>query len=300
MNSTIIVALDGSSLAEQALPLATRMAQGLKAELLLTHVIDPMATRISYQEGIPWTIDDERRAMQKHASYYLTYVKDTWCNTGVHVAAEVVEGGVGEAIVELARQRQATYIVMTTHAKTGLARVALGSVADAVLRQSPCPVLMVPPQQRANPVHLASLRRILVPLDGSLFAETALASAKTLARTFNARLHLYRVSTIVPTPMQYYPHLPAPAPLPDQVFGLTEHYLASVQARLMREGFHVDSHLGVGTPGDAILAHAKSIHADLIVMSTHARTGLSRTVLGSTADQVVRSGDTPVLLVHPD
>jgi nucleotide-binding universal stress UspA family protein len=300
MNATIIVPLDGSPLAEQALPLAARLAQGLNAELRLTHVIDPMATRITYHEGIPWTIEDERRHMQTNSNYYLTYVKDTWCNTGVTIDTEVVEGGIGEAITTLTQQHQAAYIVMTTHAKTGLARVALGSVADYVMRQSTCPVILIPPHQLSRPVHLAPLRNILVPLDGSLFAETALAQAKSLARTFNAKLHLYRVTTAVPAPMLYPQRIPMPTPLADETYAINERYLDHIQTQLLLEGFHVDSHLGIGTPGDAILAHADAIGADLIAMSTHARTGLSRTILGSTADHVVRAGSRPVLLVHPE
>ncbi len=300
MNGTILVPLDGLPLAEQALPLAARLAYGLDAGLRLTHVIDPMATHITYHHGVPWSIDDERRQMQNNATYYLTYVKDTWCNTGVQIAGEVIEGGVGEAVVELAAQRQATYIVMTTHAKTGLARVALGSVADYVMRESPCPVILIPPQHGTKPVHLAPLHNILVPLDGSLFAEAALANAKTLARTFHAKLHLFRVTSIVPTATIYPQRIPLPSTLPEEVYALTEHYLTHIQEQLLQEGFHVDSHLGMGTPGDAILSHAEKISADLIAMSTHARTGVSRTVLGSTADHVVRAGNTPVLLVHPE
>lgn len=300
MNGTILVPLDGLPLAEQALPLAARLAYGLDAELRLTHVIDPMSTRITYHEGMPWTIEDERRQMQTNATYYLTYVKDTWCNTGVHSASEVTEGGVGEAVVGLAKQCQATYIVMTTHAKTGLARVALGSVADYVMRESPCPVILVPPQHGNKPVYLASLRNILVPLDGSLFAEAALANAKHLARTFHAKLHLFRVTTVIPTTTLYPQRIPLPSTLPEEVYALTEHYLTHVQEQLIHEGFQVDSHLGMGAPSEAILAHAKAVSADLIAMSTHARTGVSRTVLGSTADRVVRTGDTPVLLVHPE
>jgi nucleotide-binding universal stress UspA family protein len=299
MNNTIIVPLDGLPIAEQALPMAARLAEGLEAELLLTHVIDPMASHIHYHPGTTWTIDDERRQMQSNATQYLTYVKETWCHTGLHINTEVIEGGIGEAIIQLAQQRQATSIVMTTHAKTGLARVALGSVADYVIRESPCTVVVVPPHAVVAPVHFAPLHTILVPLDGSLFAEAALHHAKLVARAFNAQLHLFRVTTPVPT--TWYPHqIPLPSPLPEEVYILTEHYLAHIQTQLLHEGFHVDSHVGVGTPGDAILGYAKAVGANLIAMSTHAHTGLSRIVLGSTADHVVRSGTIPVLLVHPD
>jgi len=108
------------------------------------------------------------------------------------------------------------------------------------------------------------------------------------------------VTTLVPATTLYPQAIPFPSSLPEEVYALTEKYLTHVQAQLLHEGFHVDSHVGLGTPGDAILAYAESLSADLIVMSTHARTGLSRRVLGSTADHVVRAGNTPVLLVHPE
>lgn len=300
MNQTLIVPLDGSPAAEQALPMATRLAHELGADVLLTHVIDPMATHLHYHEGKTWTIDDERGQMRSQTLNYLTYIKDTWCNTGVTLTTEVIEGDIGEAIVQLARQRQALYIVMTTHAKTGVARLLLGAVADHVMRQSPCPVLLVPPQTTVQKVQLAPLHHILVPLDGSLFAESALLNAKLLARQLNAKLHLFRVTVVVPTPILYPQAIPYPNALPEQIYELTEKYLLHVQTQLLLEGFDVDSYLGVGTPGDAILAHAEQIHADLIIMATHARTGLARTVLGSTTNHVIRTGKTPVLLVHPE
>ena len=146
----------------------------------------------------------------------------------------------------------------------------------------------------APPAAPSMLARIMVPLDGSGFSQRAIPAAESLAARTGADLYFVRVNE---------PLLPGGLPTPEYwrveavreaLDDLGEH-AGAARAR----GLEAESYLLDGSPVDALCAEARRSHADLIVMSTHGRTGVSRTWLGSTADGVARHADTPVLLVRP-
>lgn len=136
-------------------------------------------------------------------------------------------------------------------------------------------------------------RTILVPVDGSAFAEQALPAAAVLARRDGAALHLVLVHQ--PLPMEQ-PH----EFLASRLHEAEQEYLARLVAQL-EERFHVraTSELLQGAPAHAIRDDARSLDADLVVMTTHGRTGISRSWLGSTADAVMHGATTPVLMIRP-
>lgn len=142
-------------------------------------------------------------------------------------------------------------------------------------------------------------RSLMVPVDGSAFAEHALPSALDLARATDARVHLVRV--------HQPPVLPAPeAPLivdTDWLAALKEEeqkYLTNLKSLPTLGGVNVETALVEGFPADALAAYARAQEIDLIVMTTHGRGGISRFWLGSVADALVRQAGTPVLLIRPD
>jgi nucleotide-binding universal stress UspA family protein len=130
--------------------------------------------------------------------------------------------------------------------------------------------------------NMASL--IIVPLDGSSFAEMALSTAFTLARAWNAEIEVVTA------------HDPTDKKSTEGV----EEYLAGVVARIRDEvGFDVTSALAAGSPAEALEQHVRSTGADLVVMTSHGRGPLSRIWLGSVTDAFIRRASTPVLLVRP-
>src|SRR5579884_3180560 len=135
------------------------------------------------------------------------------------------------------------------------------------------------------------LSTILVPLDGSPFAERALPYATTLARAAHARLLLLRAVLAHP--------LPGTDPALAQLTAVqhAEAALAAVAERLRRDGLAVDTAGYYDEAATAIADAAHYRHADLIVMSTHGRTGLGRWLYGSVADRVLRRAEVPVLLI---
>jgi nucleotide-binding universal stress UspA family protein len=140
-------------------------------------------------------------------------------------------------------------------------------------------------------------RLIIVPLDGSSFAEIALPTAFTIARAWNAEIEVVTV------------HEPIPMPGVDYGYGLwekrsmewAEEYLANVVARIKDEvGLDVTSTLSVGSTAGALEHHARSREAELVVMTSHGRGPLNRMWLGSVTDRFIRCTSTPVLLVRPE
>jgi nucleotide-binding universal stress UspA family protein len=135
---------------------------------------------------------------------------------------------------------------------------------------------------------------ILVPLDGSILAESALAPAVDLARDHGARLVLLRAAEAHALPMA--------DPTEAQVTAVrtAEEYLAEVRERVLKTGVtQVDTSVWYGPPTEAIVEAAGFRGVDLIVMSSHGRTGLGRLVLGSVAETVLRATRVPIFLIRP-
>lgn len=136
-------------------------------------------------------------------------------------------------------------------------------------------------------------RRVVVPLDGSGFAESALPAAVKLARRSGSEIRLVLSLEPVLGEMDLSPNGPA-----DQT--AAAEYLESVkQNKLSGLGEKVDTRVRFGLPAEEIVAEAKDWSADLIVMATHGRSGVSRAWLGSVTDRCIRTTSCPVLTVHP-
>lgn len=139
------------------------------------------------------------------------------------------------------------------------------------------------------------LEKILVALDGSVLAESALSNALDLAEKNDAKLSLLRAVEIHA--------LPGTDKVEAQVLAIheAEDYLAAVVRRLADRGFRrVETHVWYGPPAAAIVEAATAQQADLIAMSTHGRSGLGRLLLGSVTESVLRGTTTPILIVRPD
>ena len=298
MFTKILVPLDGSALGERALPIAASIAQSVNASLLLVRAV--------WTRTMPAGLDNGEtyHAAAQEAEAYLEAVARR-LGAGVQVQVVTPHAPAPVGILQVAEQDQVDLIVMTTHGRSGLSRWVYGSVAEAVLSRSPIPVLLM----RTNAVTVSSPRpegadrpRLLVPLDGSAFAEAVLPPAADLARAFDWTVTLLRVVT-PSTPVVVDPELQRPF-LPEallqQARADAEQYLASVAAGLKREGLRVQTCLRVGDASEAILDESRASGASLVVMATHGRTGLGRLLYGSVAGEVLHRGTLPLLLVRPE
>jgi len=125
MYQRIMVPLDGSELAQTALPHALELCRALRARLVLIYVRDP------------------RLGSEEAAWRYLDYIRDEHVNTGVPIELVVREGPVAATIIQAAHDQRIDLIAMATHGRSGLQRAVYGSVAEQVLRGSSKPVLLV-------------------------------------------------------------------------------------------------------------------------------------------------------------
>lgn len=297
----ILVPLDGSALAEQALPTAVRIAARAGAVLHLARVHLPP----TYADLPGWMEVDS--ALRDEARQYLDAVAARLHERHeVETRIAVLEDPVRDALCRHATDEDIDLVVLTTHGRTGIRRAWLGSIADGMVRESSAPVLMVRPvSTRARPVRTPDFTRILVPLDGSSVAESILPPALAVSAPRGTEIVLLRIVEPVTIPVHPYAYA-APATLPDaeaieHLVTAATHYLATVADRLratpgvtrVRVRVHVDPR-----PAKAILAAATSYSARLVAMTTHGR-GATRLIVGSIADKVLRGTSVPVLLYRP-
>lgn len=292
----IVVPLDGSKFSEAALPVAIGLANCLTARIELVSVFEDepiVATwQLSAVEMRALLIDYLKAVEQRMESR----------STGT-VSSTVVSGPVSQSLEEHAARTKPDLIIMSTHGRGPMSRAWLGSVADHVTRHVGMPVLLVRPEEGAE-VGLADVhrfRRILVPLDGSDRAEASLEWATRIARATGAALSLIRiVAPPLPLSSPYLPHVIAETEQALEA-GRREAtaYLESIAGRLEKDGLDVPTEVGVGvSAAPGILRHAEQERVDLIVITTHARGGLQRLVLGSVADKIVRAAHVPVLVTR--
>ncbi len=147
MYSKILVPLDGSELAECSLEHVKRMAsRGGVSEVILLRVVEPIAPN----DAVPWvqanyTISDIQRKRREEAKQYLEIAAENLIKSGVPARGEVIDGRAAESIIDYAREHQVDLILISSHGRSGIARWALGSVADRVLRHSAIPTLLITP-----------------------------------------------------------------------------------------------------------------------------------------------------------
>lgn len=259
----ILVPLDGSPEAESILPALLPLA--LTGPVVVT-LLQVAAT------------EEEMGASR----VYLGKKRMNLSRGGIRPVTRVEWGHPAEKILELIEGRKYDLIAMTTHGRTGLRRVLAGSVAEEVLRHTCVPAIMNRPDSR-----IGDWRRIVVALDGSPAAETILPDAVRLARTLKATLQIVRTAVAVGD-LDGIPYLILPEdPLP---------YLQRICDRLARQGAFALPVALDGHAADEIVRYAGGIGAGLICMTTHGRTGFSRALVGSVAEEVIRAAPCPVLV----
>lgn len=182
-------------------------------------------------------------------------------------------------------------VVMGTHGRRGVRRVALGSTAEHVLRRADCPVLAVGlGAEKASP---AAVDRVLVPIDFSDSSGPALAVADALAALYGARVDALHAAFVPDLPDVYELGVQFGATYPD-VVARSREALGSMLRQFVAEDRRGDLVVRVGPPGPTILEEAERRGAGLLVMPTHGRTGLERLAFGSVAEQVLRRAPCPV------
>jgi nucleotide-binding universal stress UspA family protein len=301
MVRTILVPLDGSSFGENALPVALHLARtsGASVQLVLVHAA------MSYAEsGLVYDGGMDQLLREQEQGYLEAVVKRLQAASPVAVTWTLRDGLIVDGICEQAAACGSELIVMTTHGRGPLSRFWLGSVADNLVRRASVPILLVRPQETAPDLTAEPfLRHIVIPLDGSALAEQVLAPAVALGRLLGADFTVVRIVRPVLFPGHDPTALRDPAmgqPATEELQAEAHDYLDSVAARLRALSLSVQTQVIVSPqPAVAILEHSLERPGCVIALATHGRGGLTRTLMGSVSDKVVRGATIAVLVLRP-
>lgn len=294
----ILVPLDGSELAENALEPAISIAENSDGEiLLLSAAVHDLALARS-RPGLGVEIVDEL-VTQSHVRLeaYLRSVQEAHEKRSAALVPMVEEGDAAGVIVDTAAASEVDLIAMSTHGRSGISRWLMGSVTERVLRNAPCPVLAVHDEVLFD--------HILITLDGSELSESAIEPGLAVARLLGGQVTLLRVESLEELESGLAPDLVTTAGAADKGMGedphqLTESYLRRLAGRCGGSlGRKVDTALRTGAAAPAILDFIEERHVDLAVMATHGRSGLRRWVYGSVTEKVLRKARCAMLIVRP-
>jgi nucleotide-binding universal stress UspA family protein len=300
MLSSILVPLDGSPFSARALPVAAAMARRTGARLHVVTVLDPSA----YVPFVPGEVlvpvmDTEALAARRTADEAAIRAEAERLRAeGVHAEGRLLEGTVVEALAEGALAVHADLVVMTTHGRSGLERLWLGSVATSFLQRAPCPVYLVRPEGPA-PAEPLPTGEMLVPLDGSPFADSMLPRAADFAKSLGLSLRLFTVAIPHAVPMAPFG---TEALLADESDLTRQEHDARERLEALARAMPVPCTVSVATDMTAtraIVDEAARPEVGLVAMATHGRTGIARLVLGNVADSVLRSAPKPMLVYRP-
>ena len=317
MFERILVPLDGSPRAEQALPVAARIARASGGSVILLQVVSPP---IDYGGGLtqtPLMTEEVIETELALSSSYLDRVAKARELAEIETTTEVMFGLPAQNILAIAEPRSVDLIVMCSHGRTGFTRWVLGSVAQKIAHHCPVPLLVLREGKLLpleSPPDAARHLTALVPLDGSPLAEAALVSAANLVAALVApaagALHLMQVVKQLSTTADEG----FITQLNEETVERAKTYLMSVKERLQAE--LKDRKLTIiwsvaldADAADAIIGTAEQREqqegaeglggCDLIAMSTHGRSGLERWVMGSVMERVLGATKLPMLIVRP-
>jgi nucleotide-binding universal stress UspA family protein len=265
MLKRILAPTDGSPDAERATRLAAQIARAHDAELVLVFMINQPPLALGQSLGSP---------IESSAESYLSDTEQEMTLTGINVHVRLERGESAHTLIECEREEAADLVVMATHGRTGWVRLALGSVADRLVREGSAPVLLV----RRSTEPPGALSSAMVMLDGSGFGERALALSAELAGKPLRSITLFRA-----------------VGRPDDRQA-AEVYLQGAAARFPHEDVVIETVVEVGDARHII--ERAAISYDLVILATHGRGGLDRWRHGSVADHVIGYVDRPILLVR--
>jgi nucleotide-binding universal stress UspA family protein len=300
----ILVPIDFSKMSTKAIKAAAGLARHFTASIHLAHV-RPFEYAAGFSAPapplVPFSLPAYERNGQKEIVNELNVLAR---NSGISSATcDVLRGGPAfDQICLLAQEIPADLILMPTRGHTGLKHVVLGSTAERVVRHSPCPVLVVRERKaQSKTAPRLTVKKILVPVDFSQCSYQGLRYAIGFASQFGAKIILLHATYLG------YIYSSEGTAIYD-VRGLQKAARENSERQMRKfirgakfDNVKYETAFTDGSPGLDICAFAKGHNVDLIITSTHGRTGLKHVLIGSVAEQVVRRATCSVLVVpsHP-
>ena len=302
MYSTIMVPTDGSGFDREAIRVALRIAERSDAKVRLVRVLATASLFgvAAASEGTAIAAEVVQSERDKALGELYALAAECRSASKADISVDLHSGPVADVLEHYAQRHDIDLIVISTHARSGISRLSLGSVTDWLIRHTSIPVLVVqPPTSYLNPQVGEAFQRVVVPLDGSTLAEQILPRILTLARLEDAELILLHV-------------LPAPSLSQKEIADLNpawwkpdievaKDYLIRMARMVRRNGVPVRTEIVINeNVANAIADFASDERADLIAIATHGRGGVARMLRGSVADAIMHSGRASMLVFKPE
>jgi nucleotide-binding universal stress UspA family protein len=297
----VLVPLDGSTLALQAVPYAEALARN-GGEIVLATVLPPLQPH-SDERGwrMTMTEQDQERALDDARSKLREIAKD-WLRGVARVHVDAQFGEPAEEILKMARRHNVRVIVLASHGRGALGRLRFGSVADRLTRSSETPVLVIRPLDAEPEMAHGRIRRFVVALDNSERAEAAIPIVEEIARRTGDSIHLVSVVETPEAIILPVPWMGPPVAQPDLESGFEATHrraterLGQLAAQLTEAGIETTWSVEAGDPFEEI--DELAAQHDVIALTTHGRSGLERWALGSLAEKLIRNAKAPVLVIN--
>lgn len=290
----VMVALDESPHSCKAIPYAAAVANALGAELSLVHILEPAHGSAAGSDPVEWQL------YRKAAQSRLERLARQQSREGMPISVNIEEGRPDEQVCRLAHDLAVNLTVLCNHRTADEAGRGIGATARSVIDHSNGSVLIVPSEvEDDREVHF---RRIMVPLDGSSRAESALPMAIRVAAAEGAELILIHA-----VPQSEFTEFGPPQPEDDELRSallrrnerVAEQYLGRVRANLADKDVPLRSVILRGGDIRYLLLNAMAEErVDLVVMSSHGHSGHATMSTGSTAIHLCSHTSVPVLLVR--
>ena len=294
MYDRIVIAVDGSGEAAHAARRGFDLADAFDAAVDIIHVVERSALRLT-------RTSDERTRLRDRGVAILNEIEGAASEVGLSVSTELVDGRPAVQISEFAAAADADLVVVGRQGLTGVRRRLVGGVTERILRQSPVPVLVVPDGGPAAET-AAGYSRILLPTDGSEPAADAVPHAEAVGRAYGSTVHALNVVDLQTAGGVF------------NAGGLDSEFVERLEARGREAVDRVADEIGDAaleievrtvversTSFDGVAAgirgYVENNGIDLVVMSSHGRSNLTRQLLGSVAATVLRTVGVPVLVV---
>jgi nucleotide-binding universal stress UspA family protein len=290
----ILFPTDFSRCAEQAYEHAFYLAKQYQAELHVLHAVVLHGFYNQPEFGLADVNELEDR-LEEAARRQMSSSLNSNLTDQVKIIQARRRGlSVAPVILEYARTQDIDLIILGTHGRRGLGHLLLGSVAEEIVRLSPCPVFTV--RERQVPQPIEDLDRILVPIDFSEHSKHALRYAKQIAASYDACLQLLHIIERVTCPSFYAleKHLDRELlPVQQKAKEALERFLEETEGPELTAECHVIE----GRASSDITECSKDLDSDLVVIATHGLTGIEHLLLGSVTEKVVRRSSCPVFTV---
>jgi nucleotide-binding universal stress UspA family protein len=286
-----------SDVSEAALPLARAAASNSGTPVTLVSVLEMPSDLASFIGG--GSSVDKLQDLEDAREAYLREIAATF--EGIEVDTVVLRGSPAPELVKYADSLDDPLIVMCSHGHGGFRRMVAGSVMARVVHAVSCPVLVARAADVEEQVRqVGKVDSVLIPLDGSEFAEHALQAALHLFP--QAELRLLRVPEMMtyPTTMYGSASYDTVDLYMDSVREAAQEYLTEKAEELSARGHNVTWEVRDGMSAEAITTAASEHGVDVIAMSSHGRTGFRRFVMGSVAERVLNEAPVPVLMIGPE